>query len=598
MRRLFFIIFLLFASFVASPAVLKAQTPSGLQLCIQGQFSEYTGDIYYVQLDGTVLQPDTPCIGYNGRIMVPVRAVFEKYGAEVTWIPETQTASIKMTGVIIELTVDSIDARVNGEIRKMDVPVIGMNNRIYIPVRFASEWLNMKVEWIPESKTAAIDRNSVDNILLLDTQDAWEIHVVTKGKSSFRSFALKEPDRIVLDIPNVLVSSKTITNQSGSVITGIRSASFQGAARIVVDLSFVRQFTAAADGDGIVIRILKQASDIPEPQLPQMVYTKKSGVTAVLRLTGLEFVPLPAETSEGNASGTETASETASGSASDTGTHADTDTGNRIWFTMKKDLTGTIHTFYFAGDILASQNPILEPKDGLLSQISCVFYPEYAMTYLEIVTVSPLAVTATVDSVLGEVTINMGKTRLVVINPGHGGADPGAVYFGLKEKDFNLDIALRLDAILKQQGVSAILTRYDDRDLDLYERTRMANELDACLYLSIHNNAASAGATGTETFFQNGKNNTGPLTSQEFAQLVQNNIIAATGLYNRGAKNESILYNGAGLAELRTTHMIAALTEVCFLSNADDAAKLQDAGFRQKVAEALAKAIVTALERI
>jgi len=95
------------------------------------------------------------------------------------------------------------------------------------------------------------------------------------------------------------------------------------------------------------------------------------------------------------------------------------------------------------------------------------------------------------------------KLDTVVIDPGHGGRDPGAVANGLEEKDIVLDVALQLgDYIENRLGVDVVYTRTDDRFIPLEERGKMANEEEAKLFISLHANASRAAAAhGTETYF-------------------------------------------------------------------------------------------------
>ena len=79
---------------------------------------------------------------------------------------------------------------------------------------------------------------------------------------------------------------------------------------------------------------------------------------------------------------------------------------------------------------------------------------------------------------------------LVVIDPGHGGTSDGAEYGGVKEKDLNLAIAAQAAAYLEEAGVAVKMTRKYDIDVDLYERTELANELGADLFVSVHCNAS------------------------------------------------------------------------------------------------------------
>jgi len=100
--------------------------------------------------------------------------------------------------------------------------------------------------------------------------------------------------------------------------------------------------------------------------------------------------------------------------------------------------------------------------------------------------------------------LGLGISR-IVIDPGHGGHDPGAMAFGASEASLVLDVALRLEKLLLQrQGFEVVLTRRDDEYVSLAERTAIANPESADLFLSIHANAsANATARGVETYFLN-----------------------------------------------------------------------------------------------
>jgi N-acetylmuramoyl-L-alanine amidase len=179
--------------------------------------------------------------------------------------------------------------------------------------------------------------------------------------------------------------------------------------------------------------------------------------------------------------------------------------------------------------------------------------------------------------------------KLVVIDPGHGGSEPGAQSFGVSEKEFNVDISKRLNALLKAKGISTYIIREDDSYVGLFERTSIANNLNATLFLSIHNNANDTTSSGTETLYYPGRSNSSGFTSKRFAQIIQSNLISALGTRNRG------IVERPGLAVLRTSVMPAALAEIAFMDNKSDFAKLQSENFRQKAAQALCNSVIQAL---
>ncbi|OWA37175.1 hypothetical protein B9G55_03650 [Saccharibacillus sp. O16] len=168
--------------------------------------------------------------------------------------------------------------------------------------------------------------------------------------------------------------------------------------------------------------------------------------------------------------------------------------------------------------------------------------------------------------------------KVIVIDAGHGDHDPGAVGNSIREKDINLGIALKVEAMLKKNPkVDVVMTRSDDTFLELKERVRVAQNVKADVFVSIHNNSGSAAATGTETYYQRAG-------SKSLATILHKYLLAATGLTDR-----KVQYGNFHV--IRETTMPAALLEVGFVSNAKDAAKLKDEAFQQRVAEAIAKGL-------
>ncbi|WP_339259612.1 N-acetylmuramoyl-L-alanine amidase [Paenibacillus sp. FSL R5-0713] len=172
----------------------------------------------------------------------------------------------------------------------------------------------------------------------------------------------------------------------------------------------------------------------------------------------------------------------------------------------------------------------------------------------------------------------MAKKR-IVIDAGHGKQDPGAVGpTGKKEKDFNLTMAIKLDALLKgNPNLQVNLTRRTDVFLELKERVNVANKMPADLFISIHANAASSSANGTETFYNR-------TTSAPLAGVLQRHMLAATGFQDRGARY-------GNFAVIRDTKMDAVLLEVGFISNPEEEKKLFDDDFQNRVALAIAQGI-------
>ena len=179
------------------------------------------------------------------------------------------------------------------------------------------------------------------------------------------------------------------------------------------------------------------------------------------------------------------------------------------------------------------------------------------------------------------------KGKTVVIDAGHGGYDPGAGgVTGLNEKDFNLDLALKLRDKVTALGATVIVTRADDTFVSLSGRADVANQVYADVFVSIHANSSnSTSIRGTSTYFY-APSTVPALYSereqrQKLAAKVQGRLISALGTRNIGTLQ-------ANFAVLRQTQMPSILVESAFLSNADDEALLKDNQFREKEAQAIA----------
>ena len=176
---------------------------------------------------------------------------------------------------------------------------------------------------------------------------------------------------------------------------------------------------------------------------------------------------------------------------------------------------------------------------------------------------------------------------VVTIDPGHGGRDPGAVGIGgLQETGIVLDISLQVAQLLEEQGVRVVLTRQDEREIDLEPRVQTANRAGSDLFVSIHANAISLSrpdVNGVETYYYSD-------AGQRFAQVIHDAVIEGTGSNDRGVRF-------ARFYVLRNTAMPAVLVEVGFVTGEVDAERLSDPDFREQMAESIAAGILQYIQQ-
>ena len=185
-------------------------------------------------------------------------------------------------------------------------------------------------------------------------------------------------------------------------------------------------------------------------------------------------------------------------------------------------------------------------------------------------------------------TIPLDPDKLtIVVDPGHGGARPGAVYpnaegVDIIERDLTLAISLKLRDRLLEAGYTVVMTRETDIDVDLYERAEIANAVNADLFVSVHCNASGTVPTyqGIYTYyFPDSKR------GEKLARTIQPPLCALTGAIDRGVSK-------ANFVVLRETEMCAVLVETGFMSNVEELTRLCDPEYQEKVAWGIAEGVI------
>lgn len=172
------------------------------------------------------------------------------------------------------------------------------------------------------------------------------------------------------------------------------------------------------------------------------------------------------------------------------------------------------------------------------------------------------------------------KKLRVVIDPGHGGRDKGAIWGGVRESDLNMLVARRVEYSLKKKGYSVTMTRRSDRFISLSRRADIANRYRNCVFVSIHFNATyNTRVRGAETFYA-GKR------GKYLAQCIQSQLVKNLRVRNRGVRYRRF-------AVLRRTNCPAVLVECGFISNSYERARCRTARYQSLSATS----IVAGIER-
>lgn len=389
--------------------------------------------------------------------------------------------------------------------------------------------------------------NSIHDIYLGQNEIGDFIRVTGVAAPDVKMFRLSKPDRIVIDFPN----TKTVLgfNESeaeGQYVTKIRTAQFDPTiTRVVVETDGQADYEIqkASDGETVI--------QFMEPGYKNIEYDNSDSPTISL---DQDEVDISVE-----------------------GVIYDHDYVNRNFGIILSENYGELF-----GD------GSLKVNDGIIDTIDVT---ETADGHTRIDIKSTTVYEFRVEEIDDKIEIKAYKPKqlfdkVVVIDAGHGGKDPGALANGLVEKTLNLQITYYLKEMLDEDGtVQVYYTRLDDVYPTLQERCDLANEIDADFFLSIHNNAFNPSEKGTETLFFPW-NDPNALSSPDLAEIVHKNIIDMTGNHDRGMKSRENLF------VLKNTTMPAVLIEGAFLTNTGDAAKLKEDLYLRTVAEAIYKSII------
>lgn len=385
--------------------------------------------------------------------------------------------------------------------------------------------------------------NSIHDIYLGQNEIGDYLKVTGVAAPDVKMFRLSNPDRIVIDFPN----TKTVLGFNEDVAQGqyvekIRTAQFDPTTtRVVVETDGQADYeiTKASNGETVI--------QFMEPGYENIQYENIDNPTISL--------------------------EEDDGEISIEGIVYNNDYINRTYSITLSENYGALF-----GD------GSLKVNDGIIETIDVT---ETAEGLTKIVIKSTTVYEYRVEELEDKVQIKAYKPKelydkIIVVDPGHGGKDPGAMANSLVEKkDLNLTISMYLKDLLDENGsIQVYYTRQSDVYPTLQERCDLANEIEADFFLSVHNNAFNPSETGTETLYYP-SDASGVLTSPELAKIFHENMIDLTGNYNRGIKQRENLF------VLRHTAMPAIIMEVAFLTNGNDASKLKEDKYLHTVAEAL-----------
>ena len=444
--------------------------------------------------------------------------------------------------------------------------------------------------------------------------DATRVTIVLENSVEFTSGRISSPDRIFFDLhaarlaPEVARSSIKV---DGNLLTAVRVAqNHSGVVRIALDVNGVKDYAAVLTSDPaqLVIDLYGNSFGSEPVQSAGARRSEKAADNPAQNGSSANGAAREAQTAAAKSSSEETARP---------GQTSASNPRNVVAGTQEASNSGA--------------NSLPSPRKTLPSAKKSKSYkPSAADAKPDLV--RPASVPQPTRDGQATLTRTLGlKIGRIVIDPGHGGHDTGTIGpTGLMEKDLCLDVALRLGKIIEQRlpGADVIYTRSDDTFVPLEERTSIANQAKADLFISIHaNSSRDSGARGIETYYLNMKGSAEAMEvaarenataqegvhdleslvkkiaqtekideSKEFAQDIQDSLAKRIQKNARTIKDRGV--RKAPFVVLIGADMPSILTEISFLSNPSDEKLLKQPEQRQRVAEGLFQGISSYLQNM
>src|SRR5713226_8109658 len=498
-----------------------------------------------VVVNGVDVPLAAPAVVLNGQVLAPMPGLFDPMGAVSAFYETTQTIVVtNRLRTTVQMRLNDTTALVNGKPARLPAAPAQIGSHVFLPVQAVFALLGAWAKFdetegavFVSSQITAITPQIVDGVL--------RVGVEATGPLQVETHVLRNPDRLVVDFLNAalrLSGREYPVNEAG--VIRIRTGQFQSKpyiSRVVFDLQqpVEIQVATAPNSYLVTLEVRQQGpgpADVAQPSVPQA--TPVAPGAGAVKIMGVSFQE--------------------DGSAG----RLAIDLIGAVFVPVKQDVSvnGTSVVAVRAAQFTATP-PVTRVVVTLKRKLNYV-------------------VSRSAGHLLVDLTTGSAQGHTVALDAGHGGRDPGAIGpTGLREAEVVLDVAQRVRDLLSQDGVRVLMIRDNDATVELDDRTRMAREGGATVYVSIHANASTrAAVNGTETYY---------LTPQSLAlaQMIQDELGAVLGIPSRGIRTANFIV-------LRDNDVPSVLVETAYISHADDEAHLRDQEFRLEIAEAVHRAIM------
>ena len=555
--------------------------------------------LYFGQQEAKLSQPVSIV---NGSILVPLQLVTDYLGGRVTWSVKGEKVELEFPNLTITMHVGQESALVNSTSYRLDVPVEFSQGDLMVPLRFIVDHLGLSLGFDEKTGALVVHGGFLDgagtsvpatsvhapqpepdlkDIIYIGGPRS-RVFVDVAKYSGYQTMLLTNPDRLVLDLFGVSGDALPDRVVNGLIVQRIRSSLFDGnTVRIVFDLNAATGYKISPWPEGgLEVEFNHQLMDIGFER-------RDDGPTLLLEVTDrphievinlVDPVRLVLDLHDTTLIGSAVEFAVDDPAVRRVRVSQNNPAVPRIVLELNApvplwDVTGGDGRYpltLFEGTAAEAQakrealaREALEREERLraeaLKQAAAAAASAEALPDVE--RDGPVA------------------GRVIMIDPGHGGSDPGAIGpYGTFEKEVNLAIALLLGALLEEAGAVVHYTRTDDVYVSIFQRPLMAQEAGAEIFVSVHANAYLDEhiARGTETLY-----NPNNEQNKILAECLQAGIVQELQLYDRGLRKRT------DLAVLNGSKIPAALVEVAFLNHPDEEVLLRAPGFQAAAAKGL-----------
>ncbi|MBP2440333.1 N-acetylmuramoyl-L-alanine amidase [Paenibacillus sp. PvR052] len=519
-------------------------------------------------MNGKQLVPEVAPRIVNDNTIVPIRVIAESLGSKVSWDPKVRKVSVDKEGINIQLFIDKKQAMVAGKSYMLETAPTIIEGNTMLPIRFVSENLGVEVKWDEPTRSVFLYQQASD------VKDGMASENGTENKKDQTGAGGAVAGNNGSTDGKNAQGSKDQGKDSEKPASSVGSGNPVKAGEQPVDKGANTPTIGCVAPESIIKKapLAVAKSDVSSEKKDAVTTGSSSNKVEAVKLTKVQSISLKddmlcIETSVGEVkpnmfklSGPDRIVMDIPGAE------------------LHASLAALVNEKTKEGNV-----PLTEPSETVAKIRYSLFSndPSIVRIVIDLQKKSELILSDMLPSglIIGKFVNGKDKFR-IVIDPGHGGKDPGAISKNnRREKDFVLALGNKVSSLLQNDPkVEVLMTRSDDTFIALSDRVAQAQQFEADLFISFHANSINkSNIRGTETFYWTEQ-------SSDFAALMHRHVLEATGFPDRKVKQERFFV-------IRNTTMPAVLLEIGFLSNPTDEAEMHKDAFQNRVAASIVAAI-------